>query len=107
VLARKKGLGFQEEVPMEITVTLPDDAFETPKTPEEIERDLREGGVMIWLERGEITAEQAAAIAEAGEPTLPEGETLMDVLLQMPDVGDDSLFERPLEYAREQREWHT
>jgi hypothetical protein len=76
---------------MQITVTLPDDAFETPKTPEEIERDLLEGAARLWFERGEVTAEQAAAIA--GDPPVPEGETLMDVLLSMPNVGEDADFD--------------
>jgi uncharacterized protein (DUF433 family) len=37
---------------------------------------------------------------EAEGEALPEGQTLMDVLLSMPNVGEDADFERPASYGR-------
>jgi uncharacterized protein (DUF433 family) len=37
---------------------------------------------------------------EVSARALPEGQTLMDVLLSMPDVGEDADFERPVSYGR-------
>ena len=37
---------------------------------------------------------------DASAQALPEGRTLMDVLLSMPDVGEDADFERPVGYGK-------
>lgn len=89
---------------MQITVTVPDDIFETPKTPEQIAADLRQGGARLWLERGEITAERAAAITAAPAAKAPGFKAF---LRSMPDVGDDADFERPLDDGRPVPEWDT
>ncbi|MEO7328735.1 MAG: hypothetical protein ABI193_09170 [Minicystis sp.] len=93
---------------MDITVTIPDQFFLTSKTPEQIVEELRQAAMIFWRARGDISTEAANEIkARAPNEDIVEGETMMDVLLQMPDVGDDSIFERPVEYEREQPEWHT
>ena len=94
---------------MDITITIPDQFFLTDKTPEQIMEELRQAAMIFWRARGDISTESADAIqARSPEGDLGTGgETMMDVLLQMPDVGDDALFERPAEHAREQPERHT
>jgi hypothetical protein len=89
---------------MQITVNVPDDVFKTPKTPEQIEADLRQAGAKLWLERGEITAERAAAIAGGVGESMPG---FKEFLRSMPNVGEDADFERPLDYGRPVIEWDT
>jgi hypothetical protein len=93
---------------MNITVTVPDEIFLTLKTPAQVAEELRQAAMIFWRSRGDISTEAAAEItASAPGGATSSDETLMDVLLQMPDVGDDALFERPREYEREQPEWRT
>jgi hypothetical protein len=81
------------EVRMRITVDVPEGVFRTPKTPEQVAGDLRRAGAIFWLACGDVAPEAVAAITELAAPPGPEG-TLMDLLLSMPDVGDDAVFER-------------
>jgi len=93
---------------MDITITVPEQIFLISKTPEQIAEELRQAAMIFWRARGDISTEAGAEIqASAPADAVPEGETMMDLLLQMPDVGDDSLFERPVEHGREQPEWRT
>lgn len=68
-------------------------AVECVHTPE---RAQGPGGVV------EADPEESPGPGEVAEaaPALPEGQTLMDVLLSMPDVGEDADFERPVSYGR-------
>ena len=83
---------------------MPDDAFQTPKTPEQIAEEIRQAAAFYWLARGEITAHGAETIAR-GEQEKPQG--FKEFLLSMPNVGDDADFERPLDYGRPVIEWDT
>lgn len=90
---------------MRITVELPEDVFHAPKTLEQVARELLQAAAMYWLARGEISPDRATEItAPRVEPT---GEGLIDLLLSMPDVGDDADFERPLDYGRPEAPWDT
>jgi hypothetical protein len=90
---------------MRITVDVPEGIFRTPKTPEQVASDLRRAGAIFWLACGDVGADAVPAITQAAAPA-PEG-TLMDLLLGMPDVGDDAAFERPVEYPRESPAWDS
>jgi hypothetical protein len=120
VLVGKKGLGFQEEaVLMRVTVEVRENAFRKHKTARHIEEEVREGATLLWLARGDVEPGEARSVVEpvppadaalpplpghvvpvAGEPGIPRGQSLMDVLLSMPDVGEDADFERPMSYGR-------
>lgn len=87
---------------MHLMLNLPDELV--PSKPiEEIARELVQAGAMYWLVRGEISAEQAKAI------TTPESrdESLKDLLLAMPDVGEDEDFARAFDLGRSEASWDT
>lgn len=85
---------------MHLTLDLPDDLV--PSKPlEEIARELLQAGAMYWLVRGEISAEQAMAIT-ASEV---RDESLKELLLAMPDVGEDADFERVVDLGRSEASW--
>jgi hypothetical protein len=91
---------------MRITVDIREDAFRIPKTARQIGEEIRQGAAMLWLARGDVTLEDAKRIATS--PPEPEKEgTLYELLMQGPNVGDDTDFERPVDYGREQPEWDT
>ncbi|MDC0679268.1 hypothetical protein [Sorangium atrum] len=84
-----------------------EDAFRTPKTSQQIAEEMRHAATAFWVARGDVAPEAANDLAapappeDLAAPPLPEKEgTLMDLLLSMPDVGEDADFERPLDYGR-------
>lgn len=89
---------------MRVTIDVPDGVFRTPKTAEQVIADLRQAGAIFWVARGDLSPDAVPAFTH---PELPSEGTLMDLLLSMPDVGDDADFERPLEYPREPPSWDT
>ena len=83
---------------MRITVEIREDAFRTPKTARQIEEEMRQAAAVFWVARGDVAPE---AVNDITAPSPPEKEgTLMDLLLSMPDVGEDNDFERPVDYGR-------
>jgi hypothetical protein len=86
---------------MDITVTVPESFFLTFKTPTQIAEELKQAALIFWRARGDISSEVTDQIKAVVPPVaLPEGGTLMDLLMQMPDVGEDADFERPVSYGR-------
>ena len=109
VLARKKALGFRgkgnAEEPMEFIMKIPEGVFRTAKTPEQVAEEMRQAAAVFWVARGDVAPE---AVREITAPHAPAAEgTLYELLMQGPNVGDDSLFERPVDYGRELPEWDT
>lgn len=96
---------------MRVTVEVREEAFRTPKTPQQIEEEVRQGATMLWLARGDVTPDGARDVtvaanpAEAGAP--PREPMLYDLLIQGPNVGEDADFERPRHPGRELPEWDT
>jgi hypothetical protein len=88
---------------MHLTLTLPDDLV--PSKPlDELARELVRAAAMYWLVRGEISAEQAKAITAADV----RDESLKELLMAMPDVGDDDDFERTVDLGRSSEgSWDT
>ena len=84
---------------MQITVDFPDDVFASPKPPAQMVQEIRQAVAMYWLARGEISPEKAQAIARPAG--LPDGRDLREILLAMPDAGEDEDFERPVDHGRE------
>lgn len=87
---------------MHLMLDLPDELV--PSKPiAEIARELLQAGAMYWLVRGEISAEQAKAI------TMSEmrDESLKELLLAMPDVGEDEDFARASDLGRAEASWDT
>jgi hypothetical protein len=90
---------------MRVTVEVREEAFRTPKTPQQIEDDVRQGATMLWLARGDVTPDGARDVtmptppAEAATP--PQEPMLYDLLILGPNVGEDSDFERPRHPGRE------
>ncbi|KYF57237.1 MULTISPECIES: hypothetical protein [unclassified Sorangium] len=83
---------------MRIVMEIREDAFRTPKTPRQVADEMRQAAAVFWVARGDVAPE---AVNDIAAPSVPEKEgTLMDLLLSMPDVGDDADFERPLDYGR-------
>lgn len=83
---------------MRVTVEVREDAFRTPKTARQIEDEMRQAAAVFWVARGDVAPE---AVNDITAPSLPENQgTLMDLLLSMPDVGEDTDFERPVDYGR-------
>ena len=81
----------QEDAHVDLTLTLPDDLVPS-KSPEELLWELRTAAAMYWLVRGQISAEQAKAIAARQA----RKQSFKELLLAMPDVGEDADFERPV-----------
>lgn len=87
---------------MHLTLDLPDELV--PSKPlEEIARELIQAAAMYWLVRGEISADQAKAMT-ASELPHP---SLKDLLLAIPDVGDDGDFSRNADLGRMEASWDT
>ncbi|WP_437957720.1 hypothetical protein WME76_41495 [Sorangium sp. So ce119] len=83
---------------MRIVMEIREDAFRTPKTSQQVADEMRQAAAVFWVARGDVAPE---AVNDIAAPSLPEKEgTLMDLLLSMPDVGEDSDFERPVDYGR-------
>ncbi|WP_437675529.1 hypothetical protein [Sorangium sp. So ce131] len=83
---------------MRIVVEIREDAFRTPKTPQQVADEMRQAAAVFWVARGDVAPEAVNDIAAPSQPEI--GETLKDLLLRMPDVGEDSDFERPVDYGR-------
>ena len=83
---------------MRVTVEVREDAFRTPKTARQIQEEMRQAAAVFWVARGDV-APEAVNDVTAPSPLENEG-TLMDILLSMPDVGEDADFERPVDYGR-------
>lgn len=84
---------------MEFIMKIPERVFRTAKTPEQVADEMRQAAAVFWVARGDIAPE---AVREIIAPPAPEKEgTLFDLLMQMPNVGDDADFERPVDYGRE------
>jgi hypothetical protein len=88
---------------MQVTVDLPDDVFASPKPPTQVAQEVRQAAAMYWLARGEISPEKAQAIT--GAKGVAEARDLREILLAMPDVGEDEDFERPVDHGREGEPW--
>ncbi|WP_437622154.1 hypothetical protein [Sorangium sp. So ce1151] len=83
---------------MRIIMEIREEAFRTPKTPQQIADEMRQAAAVFWVARGDVAPEAVNDLAAA---TLPEKEgTLMDLLLNMPNVGEDADFERPVDHGR-------
>ena|SRR5690349_21922472 len=92
---------------MRITLEIREDAFRTPKTPEQVAEEMWQAAAVFWVARGDVAPEAVNDLAapplpeDVSAPLPPEKEgTLMDLLLSMPNVGEDADFERPLDYGR-------
>lgn len=88
---------------MEFVMRIPDGVFRTVKTPEQVAEEMRQAAAIFWVARGDVAPE---AMNEITTPPAPlastpgrEG-TLMDLLMSMPNVGEDADFERPVDYGR-------
>ncbi|WP_437832643.1 hypothetical protein [Sorangium sp. So ce1153] len=83
---------------MRIIMEIREEAFRTPKTPQQIADEMRQAAAVFWVARGDVAPE---AVNDLSAATLPKKEgTLMDFLLSMPNVGEDADFERPVDYGR-------
>jgi hypothetical protein len=90
---------------MEFIMKIPERVFRTVKTPEQVSEEMRQAAAVFWVARGDVAPE---AVSEITAPSAPEKEgTLYDLLMEGPNVGDDSDFERPVDYGRELPEWDT
>jgi hypothetical protein len=97
---------------MDITVKIPERLFRTAKTPEQVADEIRQAAALFWVARGDVAAE---AMGEITTPSPPDEEGtapkkaagFKDFLRSMPNVGDDSDFERPVDYGRPEVEWDT
>jgi hypothetical protein len=100
---------------MRVTVEVREEAFRTPKTPQQIEEDVRQGATMLWLARGDVTPDGAReitprtpAVAPPVTMAAPAHEPMLyDLLILGPDVGEDSDFERSRHPGRELPTWDT
>jgi hypothetical protein len=83
---------------MEFIIKIPDSVFRTAKTPEQVAEEVRQAAAIFWVARGDVALE---AMSEITAPSPPQTTgTLMDLLLSMPNVGEDIDFERPFDYGR-------
>jgi hypothetical protein len=90
---------------MRVTVEIREEAFRTPKTPQQVAEEMRQAAAVFWVARGDVAPE---AVNDITAPSPPEEEgTLYDLLMKGPNVGDDADFERPVDYGRELPEWDT
>jgi hypothetical protein len=88
----------KEDGTMRVTLDIPDFVFRRPKTPEQVSQDIRQAAVMYWLARGDITVPD---LIQASGGDLVPPKDFKSFLLSMPDVGDDSIFERAVQSGRE------
>ena len=58
------------------------------------------GFINFWLAQDQLAAVHRAILQEALQPLLPT-KSLKDLLLEIPDVGDDEDFGRPLDLGRD------
>lgn len=77
---------------MRVTVEVREDVFRTPKTAQQVAEEMRQAAAVFWVARGDVAPEAANEIVTPSPPETRE--TLMDLLLSMPDVGEDVDFER-------------
>jgi hypothetical protein len=83
---------------MRITMEVREDAFVRPKTLQQVAEEMGQAAALFWVARGDVAPE---AVNDVAAPSPPgNAETLMDLLLSMPDVGEDADFARPLDYGR-------
>ena len=94
---------------MRVTVEVREDAFLTPKTPQQIQEEVLQGATMLWLARGDVTPEGAQRVASSPPSSggVDQGLMASELLLLGPNVGEDADFERPRHPARELPEWDT
>ncbi len=88
---------------MEFIIKIPDGVFQTAKTPEQVAGEMRQAAAIFWVARGDVAPEAVNEITTPSSPATSSPEkkgTLMDILLSMPDVGEDADFERPPDDGR-------
>lgn len=89
---------------MKVIVEVREDAFRVPKTPQQIEDDVRQGATMLWLARGDIPPDRARDVTMPAPPceaATATGEPMLyDLLISGPNVGEDADFERPHQPVR-------
>lgn len=90
---------------MRVIVEVPERVFLAAKTLDQVAADVRRAAAAYWIASGDVTPEAANEITTPGAPAV--GPTLMELLVRMPDVGDDADFERPRELGREVPTWDT
>ncbi|WP_437505874.1 hypothetical protein [Sorangium sp. So ce1099] len=84
---------------MRIIMEIREEAFRTPKTPQQIADEMRQAAAVFWVARGDVAPEAVTDLARP--PSMPEKEgTLHELLMQGPSVGDDADFERSVGYGR-------
>ena len=96
---------------MKVTVEVREEAFRTPKTPRQIEEEIRHAAAIFWVARGDVAPDNAQAVTApapaAGGEAPGRVPMLYDLLSLGPDVGEDADFERRRQPPREQPEWDT
>ncbi|WP_437896533.1 hypothetical protein [Sorangium sp. So ce124] len=71
---------------MRVIMEIPEDAFRTPKTPEQVALEMRQAAAVFWVARGDIALE---AVSKIFVPSALETEgTLYELLMQGPNGGD-------------------
>ena len=89
---------------MVITLELPDDVFAVPKPSAQVAREVREAVATFWAERGELVPTGKERLLE---PTRGTPLDFKALLLEMPDVGEDSDFARVQDAGRPDEPWGT
>lgn len=82
---------------MRVEIEIPDGLFRGPKSARELAAEVRQAVTMYWLARGEIDAPGAERVVAMGR----KWKDLKEALLAMPDVGEDSDFERSSEAPKD------
>ncbi len=83
---------------MRITMDVREDAFRRPKTLQQVAEEMGQAAALFWVARGDVSPE---AVNDVAAPSPPEeAGALMDLLLSMPDVGEDADFARSLDHGR-------
>jgi hypothetical protein len=63
---------------MRVVVEIREEAFRTPKTPEQVAEEMRQAAAVFWVARGDVAPE---AVSEIIAPSPPKEQgTLMDLL---------------------------
>ena len=101
---------------MRVIMEICEEAFRTPKTPQQVAEEMQQAAAVFWVARGDVAPEVVNDLTAPSSPepegTPPEAKGAVGAalgppkdfkafLLSMPEVGDDSIFERPLDYGRE------
>jgi hypothetical protein len=79
---------------MRVIVEVPARVFLAAKTPDQVAEDVRRAAAAYWIASGDVTPEAANEITTPGAPG--HKPTLMELLLRMPNGGDNAGFEHPL-----------